>query len=91
MAHNWTRNDDILTFYLCRYEDDNQINNESVIRYMGFSNDSSLKMRIQNFKHLDTGKGLANYANLTREVYEQYKDLNQNAHEQECIKILKNK
>ena len=37
--HKWTENEDIITFYLLRYEEDEKINKSSLLEYMGEKDD----------------------------------------------------
>ena len=89
MKHKWTKEDDILTFYLYLYGKDNLISLESVAQHIGFTNSRSLKMRIQNFAAVDNRGGLKHYAKLTKQVYDEYKNLDQETHKKKCLEIMR--
>lgn len=97
----WDKDDDILTFYLYRYPKCDSITKDSVAQYMfnnsKISEDSlkrrkdSLKRRIDNFRYVDSnGKfGLANRANLTEDVYKEYKNISKDEHKKRCLEIIR--
>ncbi|SMM97976.1 hypothetical protein SPONN_1344 [uncultured Candidatus Thioglobus sp.] len=89
MPHTWTYEDDVLTFYIYRYEADDFISLNSVARHIGFNDTGSLKMRVKNFQAVD-GKigGLENYAQLTEQVYNEYQSVSQETHREKCLKIM---
>lgn len=89
MSHTWVYEDDILIFYLYRYEIDNSILLNSVALYMGFDDIGSLRMRLRNFMAVD-GKehGLSNYAELTKKVYNDYQNIDQETHRKKCLEIM---
>ena len=88
MPHTWTYEDDILIFYLYRYEEDNLISLETVSKFLSFNDEGSVKMRIKNFQACDGQGGLQNYAQLTKKVYSECFNLSQGAHRQKCLEIL---
>ena len=88
MPHTWTYKDDVLVFYLYRYDNDNLISLESVSRFIGFDYVGSVRMRIQNFKACDGNGGLQNYGQLTKRVYDEYHDVNREIHRKECLEIM---
>jgi len=62
--HKWTEEDDIVAFYLYKFGTRNiSYVIEEISGILGMSTDS-LKMRIKNFRALDTGSGLSHYAKL---------------------------
>lgn len=88
--HNWTHEDDVLTFYLYLYGEDSLISLNSVAGHMGFADTGSLKMRIKNFQAVSGQEhGLSNYAQLTKQVYDEYKNINQETHRKKCLEIMK--
>lgn len=89
MSHTWAYEDDILTFYLYRYEIDNSILLNSVALYMGFDDIGSLRMRLRNFMAVDGKKhGLSNYAELTKRVYNEYQNIDQETHRKKFLEIM---
>lgn len=87
--HKWSKEDDIVTFYLYRFGTDSlRMELCDISKKLGMS-ESSLKMRIGNFKAIDTGKGLSNYAKLSKKVYDEYKNFNKDSHLKEVNNILK--
>ena len=89
MRHKWTKEDDILAFYLYRYGEYNLISLESVAQHIGFTNTVSLKMRIENFRAVNKRGGLKNYAQLTKQVYDKYRNIDQEIHRGKCLEIIK--
>ena len=89
MRHKWTKEDDILAFYLYRYGEYNLISLKSVAQHIGFTNTDSLEIRIQNFRAVDKRGGLKNYAKLTKQVYDEYKNLDQETHKKKCLEIMR--
>ena len=91
--HNWTYEDDIVAYYLCRYGLESllfDLNNIS--KKLGMPA-ASMKMRAKNFKALETldngsNGGLTNYAKLSKKVFEQYKNVQKPEHLKEVKKIL---
>ena len=70
---SWTKEDDIVAFYLYRFGDKELLYSvEEISGILGMSA-TSLKMRVANFKALNTGRGLDHYAKLSRQVYNEYK------------------
>lgn len=88
MSHKWTKNDDIVAFYLYRFNMGGlNFSIEEIAEQLGMS-EASLKMRISNFKFVDVGEGLKNYAQLTKEVFLEFRSLSKNEHQAEVKKIL---
>ena len=52
---------------------------------------SSIKMKIENYRYLDTGKGLSAYSNQSHEVFNKYKNQTIQEIETEIKKMEKNK
>jgi hypothetical protein len=72
--HKWSKEDDIVAFYLYKFGRGNlSYSIEDISNKLGMST-ASMKMRIKNFKFLNKHKGLKNYAKLSEKVYEEYKD-----------------
>lgn len=89
MSHTWVYEDDILIFYLYRYEIDNSILLNSVALYMGFDDIGSLRMRLRNFMAVDGQEhGLSNYAELTKRVYNEYQNIDQETHRKKFLEIM---
>ena len=88
MPHTWKYEDDILVFYLYRYNEDNAISLELVTKFLGFNDNGSVKMRIKNFQACDGQGGLANFAKLTKQVYNEFLDIDQETHKKKCIAIM---
>lgn len=73
MPHNWSKEDDIIAFYLYRYGPESlMMTLESISQKLGMSA-SSLRMRVGNFKALDGDGGLQNWAKQSEKVYQDYK------------------
>lgn len=73
--HQWSREDDIVAFYLYKYS-----NKEISYSYNEITNKlgmsiGSLRMRKANYKYLDKNVGLPKVSNQTIEVYECFKDI----------------
>jgi hypothetical protein len=88
MRHKWTREDDILTFYLYRYGEESNITLDNVCKHMGFSDPGSIKMRIKNFEAVDGKVGLVNYSKLTESIYIEFKNISKEVHLDKCLEIL---
>jgi hypothetical protein len=72
MTHYWSEFDDIIALYLYKFGTDKipyEVEKLALIKDIPLG---SLKMRILNFQAIDTGKGLSNYANQSRRIYEKY-------------------
>lgn len=76
MPHQWSREDDIVAYYLYRFGVEYSIPSMSdfkaISKILGMS-EASLKMRIGNFQALAGAGGLEHYAKLSKEVYDEYK------------------
>jgi len=73
--HRWSEEDDIVAFYLYRFKDTElPYDVNSIGKKLGMG-DSSLKMRIANFKSIDGDYGLNHYSKQSKEIYKKYKDM----------------
>lgn len=88
MKHNWTYNDDVVAYFICRFGVDDLIFDlNGICRKLDVKPDS-MNMRIGNFKALEgTGK-LINVAELSRKIYEDFKNTSKSKHIEEVKKIL---
>lgn len=85
--HKWTKEDDIIVFYLYRYKNLQPYSYEDMANCRGF-NVKSLKCAIRNFMAIETGKGLKNYAKHQKNIYHRYKDISQEEHKTLVLEIL---
>jgi hypothetical protein len=91
--HIWTKDDDIVAYYLCRYGLDSLLLDiNGISKKLGMT-PASMKMRVGNFKALeahDQGNysGLSNWANLSEEVFNHYKNVPKSEHMAEIRRIL---
>lgn len=74
VRHKWTESDDVAALYLYKYGDGRAATIEAAARSRGISA-ASLRMRIGNFKALDSRSGLQNWARQSETVFKQYGDL----------------
>jgi len=85
--HHWIKSEDIVAFFLSRFGDRSFLDLSTatiatILSERPLPDGSravpipvgSLLRRIQNFNYLDGKPGLSNYARLSREVYEEYKN-----------------
>ncbi len=73
--HHWTKNDDVVAYYLYRFgADELDLSLEEIAEKLDMSA-RSMRMRIQNFQALDGKGGLSNAARLSKNVYAGYKML----------------
>lgn len=93
--HNWTEEDDILVFYFYKFKgkEDIPYSREDVASLISNKDNftSSFKKAIDNFKYLDTRKGLSNYAQHQKKTYENYKDKSKDELKSIVLKILDDK
>jgi hypothetical protein len=68
--HVWTQGDDIIVLYVYRFGASSLGQTIEELAAMIGTTPASLRMRIRNFKALDGHGGLANAAELSRQVYE---------------------
>ena len=92
MPHNWTYNDDVVACYLCKYgiiyEENGLLFDVDAIGTKLGMGAGSLSARIGNFKYLD-GKGkLYNVAKLSKNVFEEFKNISKSNHLKKTKKIL---
>lgn len=82
MRHRWTRNDDILAYYLYRIGKEFVTSSETKKIYVAMKNRiaeiqkikvGSLNMRIQNFQALDGNGGLNNWAKISAIIYNEFR------------------
>lgn len=68
--HKWTIDDDYIVFvlYFKNIKEKNSIDNVSQKIGCGTG---SLRMRIKNFKYIETGIGLSNYSEMSKKVYDE--------------------
>ena len=71
--HKWTEEDDIVALYLFRFGDDSLSLPLDDIGAMLGMGAGSLLMRIGNFRAIDGGGGLSNYARQSKEIFEKHK------------------
>ncbi len=79
-----------MAFYLYRFDEKTPVTRKSVAEYIG--NMSSLIMRIQNFKAIDTDgeSGLCNYSGQSKRVFDKYCHLDEKTVYDKCADIMKN-
>ena len=74
-CHDWTEQDDIAVLYLYKFGSlDRTAGINTVSKKRGMSVDS-LRMRIGNFRSIDTGSGLDHYAQQSQSVHQRYGNL----------------
>jgi hypothetical protein len=71
--HHWTREDDLAVLYVYRFGTD-KLGREmqDIAKSMGISL-GSFKIRIQNFAAIDGKGGMDHFALLSKEVYDEHK------------------
>ena len=69
--HKWNARDEKIALYAYRFYSSKEINH--IAEKLPMSNDS-FKMRIENFRYLDIGKGLNHYSKQSKKIFEKYKD-----------------
>lgn len=76
--HDWTIKDEVIALFLYKFgEEDLIFDIPGIASKLGMSKDS-LKAKIENFKFLDTGKGLSNFSKNSKQVYEDFKNAPKN-------------
>jgi hypothetical protein len=94
MTHKWTKDDDIVTYYLYRYGNESTIpllhDIKIISEILGMS-ESSLRMRIGNFQAIDGAGGLDHFGLLSKKVYDEYKSIPREYHLKKVEEILENK
>lgn len=88
VQHNWTYGDDIVAFYLSRYGLDSLLFDLETAGKKLDIKPGSMRMRVQNFKFLECGEGLDHPAQLSKEVFRDYKNVPQADHYEKVKKIL---
>lgn len=76
VRHTWTESDDLVALYLYKYGDGKAATVQAIAASRGISA-ASLRMRIGNFKALDSGKGLQNWARQSEMVFTKYGDVSE--------------
>lgn len=74
--HTWTEADDLAALYFYKYGERPDATIAGVALSRGMSEDS-LRMRIANFKAIDAGSGLDNWARQSEDVFRRYSALSQ--------------
>lgn len=75
--HRWTQAEDIVAFYLSRFGDRKlQSRGVSIAATLGLK-ESSLAMRISNFRYIDKGSGLRHAALQSRQILESYRTVSE--------------
>jgi hypothetical protein len=70
--HLWSTDDDLVALYLFRFgEAGLSIRTNAIGAQLGMGA-ASLRMRVQNFRAIDGGGGLDNYAKQSKQVFDQY-------------------
>ena len=88
MKHYWTREEDIVAYYLFKFSGDEIWLNFNEIADCLEVTKGSLRMRVANFQALDGPGGLSKASQLSLEVYSVYKDIPKEAHLKEVQQIL---
>jgi hypothetical protein len=70
--HKWTETDDVAAFYVYRFGHERIARSKPEIAETLGIRPASFEMRIQNFKAIDGGGGLSNYAQQSIRVYKRY-------------------
>jgi hypothetical protein len=79
LPHKWTRNDDLIAFYVDKFGIDKLPNKPSeaeIAASLGIE-PGSFKMRIQNFRALAGKGGLEHFARQSKDVFEEYNSLSE--------------
>ena len=84
--HKWTKEDNILAFFLYKDKSDIDITKKFILKYTNIS-PNSLKMKFSNFKFLEGKRGLEHASKDSKEVYKDYKN-NSEELRKKCLKIL---
>ncbi|GAP22621.1 hypothetical protein [Leptolinea tardivitalis] len=75
MTHSWTEKDDLKALYVYLYGVEELPFNIHQIAMMIDTTDDSLKMRVGNFKAVDTDAGLTHVASQSVDVFNKYSKL----------------
>ena len=91
--HIWTKEDDIVAYYLCRYGLDSLLLDiNGISKKLGMT-PASMKMRVGNFKALEAHEqgshsGLGNWADLSEKVFDHYKNMLKSEHLEDVRNVL---
>jgi hypothetical protein len=91
--HNWTKEDDIVAYYFCRYGFDSLLFDiNTTAKKLGMA-PGSMRMRVGNFKALESQKqisekGLTHWAKLSEEIFNHYKQISKTEHLEDVKNIL---
>ena len=80
MQHKWSKEDDIVAFYLYRFGPKSLMMTFGEISKKFGMSEASLKMRVANFQAIDGAGGLENYAKQSEKIYNEYKNAEQGEH-----------
>ena len=69
--HNWSEEDDKKALFAYIFPNSSHI--RDIIKNLPMSIDS-FKMRIENFRYLDKGKGLSHCSEQTKRIFKKYKN-----------------
>jgi hypothetical protein len=76
-VHDWTEADDIAALYLYKYGDQQRGPTVEDVAHSRGMSEASLRMRIANFKAIEGGAGLRNWAEQSGTVYRRYRNLSE--------------
>ncbi|WP_319584841.1 hypothetical protein [uncultured Pseudodesulfovibrio sp.] len=85
--YNYTEEDDIFACYIAKYGEGILISPITVSKTRGMK-ESSFKARVENFKFFEGKSKLTNGAEMSRKVYEKFKNISQADHRASCLEIL---
>ncbi len=85
--YKYTVEDDILAFYVATYGEEILISPITVSKKRGMT-EGSFKARVENFKSFEGKSKLTNVAEMSRKVYEKFKNISQADHRALCLEIL---
>ena len=72
--HCWTKKDDLVALYLCRFGDERlSVKTKAIGETLGMGA-GSLRMRIGNFRVIAGKQGLDNYARQSKEVFDRFSE-----------------
>ncbi|HAL30358.1 MAG TPA: hypothetical protein DCP20_06545 [Coriobacteriia bacterium] len=81
--HAWSESDDVAALYLYRFGERPPIATIAGVAKASGMTEASLRMRMGNFKAIDLGSGLDNWAKQSESVFRRYAD----ASEEELFRI----
>lgn len=87
--HKWNKSDDILTYFISKYGEENNITIDNICSSQNIKT-RSFQQRVKNFNAL-AGKpnGLSHAAKLSIDVFKEYKSISKETHKEHCLAILK--